>query len=211
MMRLSLEVSLSNGQAFGPNVEMHLASPRMSEIVLKTSNLDRMQQWYQLVLSAEPTFEYEHDESQQVPGKVDNFRRLCFLRLYAEFPYTQVIAIFELSDLVNNENALGLHHMQFKEASIGHLVDRYEMLARHGITPYQSFNHGPATSFYYEDPDKNLVELSGANFETEAEYRAFFKTPAFSKNPTGIEISDTDFVRRYRAGLDIRELVRLPD
>jgi catechol 2,3-dioxygenase-like lactoylglutathione lyase family enzyme len=188
-----------------------LPSPRISEIVLRTSNFDVMRSWYQTVLSAEPSFEYD------VPGggphgqtKVLNFHRLCFLRIFSEFPYTQVLALFELPNLKKPDGTSGLHHMQFRHASLKEWADRYEHLKKVGIAPYQSFNHGPSTSCYYEDPDGNLAEISGPNYLTDAEYRDFFASPGFARNPAGVEIDVDKFVARLRAGEDRRQLVQLP-
>jgi catechol 2,3-dioxygenase-like lactoylglutathione lyase family enzyme len=192
---------------------LELPSPRISEIVLRTTNFERMKEWYQAVLSAKPSFEYELPEErpQSKTTKVENFKRLCFLRVFSEFPYTQVLALFDVPGLAVSEKHSGLHHMQFREASLERLVTRYEVLFATGIKPYQSFNHGPSTSFYYEDPDGNLAELSGPNYESEAEYLNFFKTPAFARNPAGLEIDAHDFARRYRAGEDQRALVLLAE
>ncbi|MFM0284491.1 hypothetical protein P0D75_41435 [Paraburkholderia sediminicola] len=196
-----------------PPANLDLPSPRLSEIVLKTSHFETVRDWYQLVLSARPSFEYERSPAScdGSGSKVENFRRLCFLRVFAEFPYTQVLAIFEVPNLTGTVDNSGLHHMQFRERSLASLVTRYERLLQFCISPYQSFNHGPSTSFYYEDPDGNLVELSGPNYEIEEDYLNFFKTPAFQKNPSGVEIDAVDFVRRYRSNEDVQTLIRLPD
>ncbi|MFM0045592.1 VOC family protein [Paraburkholderia sediminicola] len=196
-----------------PPATHDLQSPRLSEIVLKTSRFEVVRDWYQVVLSSTPSFEYERPLNSEDGGssRVENFRRLCFLRVFAEFPYTQVLAIFDVPNLIGTAGNTGLHHMQFRERSLESLVIRYERLLQLGVAPYQSFNHGPSTSFYYEDPDGNLVELSGPNYETEEEYLNFFKTPAFQKNPSGIEINVADFVRRYRAKERLQTLIRLPD
>ena len=53
----------------------------------------------------------------------------------------------------------GLDHVQFRHASLGALLDRYEILRDLGIKPHRTMNHGPSTSFYYRDPDGNGVEL----------------------------------------------------
>ena len=190
-----------------------LPSPRISEIVLRTPNFEKMKDWYQLVLSAKPSFEHELEQERPAgrATKVENFRRLCFLRVFSQFPYTQVLALFDVPGLAVSENHSGLHHMQFREASLEHLVTRYEMLSAAGIAPYQSFNHGPSTSFYYEDPDGNLAEMSGPNYEAEADYLAFFKSAAFAKNPAGVEIDAADFVARFLAGEERRKLVGLPE
>ncbi len=195
-----------------PTASADLPAPRISEIVLKTSQYEVMRDWHQLVLSATLAYEYE------VPGggplgenRIENVHRLCFLRLYVDYPYTEVLALFEVPGLVPAESGTGLHHMQFRVASLDLLADRFERLAGFDIHPYKSFNHGPATSFYYEDPDGNLVELSGPNFPDEADYKAFFASPAFAKNPGGVEIDPDKFVSDLRAGLDRQELIKLPE
>jgi hypothetical protein len=71
--------------------------------------------------------------------------------------------------------------MQFRHASLKEWAARYEHLKKAGITPYQSFNHGPSMSCYYEDPDGNLAEISGPNYLTDAEYRDFFASPGFAR------------------------------
>lgn len=189
-----------------------IPSPRISEIVLRTSNFDAMQSWYQTVLSAEPSFEYRtpgggaHSDTKSL-----NFHRLCFLRIFSEFPYTQVLALFEIPDLQRPTGGTsGLHHMQFRQASLDEWADRYERLADVGITPAETYNHGPSMSCYYEDPDGNLAEFSGPNFTTDAEYRAFFASPEFARNPAGVAVEVEDFVKRLRAGEDRRTLVKLP-
>ncbi len=195
-----------------PGASADLPAPRISEIVLKTSQFDVMRDWYQLALSATLTYEYA------VPGggplgnnRLENCHKLCFLRLFSDYPFTQVIALFEIPGLQPEEIGTGLHHMQFRAASLGLLADRFERLAEFDIHPYKSFNHGPATSFYYEDPDKNLVEISGPNFVEEEDYKAFLGSPGFAKNPGGIEIDAKKFVSDLRAGIDRQELIKLPE
>ena len=190
-----------------------LQSPRISEIVLRTSKFEELKNWYELVLNAKPNFEYEldHERPADRTTKVENFSRICFLRVFSQFPYTQVLAVFEVPGQPVSAAHSGLHHMQFREASLDHLVQRYEMLAEKGVLPYQSFNHGPSMSFYYEDPDGNLAEISGPNYEAEADYLNFFKTKAFAKNPAGVEVDARDFVSKFRAGADRRALVSLPE
>lgn len=187
-------------------------SPRISEIVLRTSNFDAMQEWYQTALSAQPSFEYATtDGGPHSTTRSLNFHRLCFLRIFSEFPYTQVLALFEIPDMQRPTGSTsGLHHMQFRQASLDEWADRYESLAKLGITPAETYNHGPSMSCYYEDPDGNLAEFSGPNFTTDAEYRAFFASPEFARNPAGVAVDVVDFIKRLRAGEDRRELVKLP-
>ena len=84
--------------------------------------------------------------------------------------------------------------MQFRHASLGALLDRYEILRDRGIKPHRTMNHGPSTSFYYRDPDGNAVELSAVNFPTEAEYSRFVTSEAFKKNISGAAIDADELV-----------------
>jgi catechol-2,3-dioxygenase len=190
-----------------------LPAPRISEIVLRTSQFDKMLQWYQLVLSTKPSFEYDvpgggpHGNSRAV-----DFHKLRFLRVFSEFPYTQVLALFEIPDLEKPSIKVGgLHHMQFRHASLNDWVKRHDFLKEKGIVPYQTFNHGPSMSLYYEDPDGNLAEISAPNYTSDAEYKNFFASPAFARNPAGIEVDTEAFIARFKAGEDRMKLVALPD
>jgi hypothetical protein len=85
------------------------------------------------------------------------------------------------------------------------------LMTAHGIVPTRSANHGPSTSFYYRDPDGNRVELSVKNYATEAETLAFMQSEAFRKNPAGIDVDPAEYVGKYRGGLSLEELRRIPE
>ena len=46
---------------------------------------------------------------------------------------------------------------------------------------------------------------------TEAETLAFVQSEAFHKNPAGIDIDPAEYVRRYREGMSLEELRRIPE
>lgn len=168
---------------------------RLSEIVLRTSRYDEMRAWYQAVLGVAPYLEND---------------RFCFRRLHTDYPYTQVLAIFHRPEVGDRPaTANGLDHIQLRHGSLGELITRYERLRAVGITPGRSMNHGPGTSLYYADPDGNQVELSGPNFDSEAEYFAYFDSEAYRKNISGIAIDPDDFAARFRRGVPQAELVRI--
>jgi len=189
---------------------------RISEIVLKTSQFDRLRQWYQTVFGIKPFYERTPPSDAASNYKGGKFvratdMRLSFMRLHLQYPYTQVLAIFEVPDLERRlPGEPGLHHMQFRHPNLGELITRYERLLDIGFKPVRTANHGPGTSFYYADPDGNSVELSGPNFETEADYLAYFSSESYKNNPSGIEIDVAEYVRRFRTGTPLAELVRIP-
>jgi len=172
-----------------------LTPMRIGEVVLKTARFEAMNRWWQTVLGISPFLESE---------------RFAFRRLSGDYPYTQILVIFNQPELEGRESSgPGLDHVQFRYASLGPLLDRYEVLRDLGIKPERTMNHGPSTSFYYRDPDGNRVELSAMNFDTEAEFVSFVASEAFRKNIAGMAINADEFVSKYRSGVQQSELVRL--
>jgi catechol-2,3-dioxygenase len=181
---------------------------RFGEVVLKTSQYDALKSWYSRLLDTKPMFESERNEE---PGPV-RMRQMCVIRPYSEFPFTETLVILDFRGLRQSDQAVtGMDHFQMQFASIDDLFDRYEALTEHGIVPTRSANHGPSTSFYYRDPDGNRVELSVKNYATEAETLAFMQSAAFRKNPSGIDVDPAEYVGKYRGGLSLEELRRIPE
>ena len=90
------------------------------------------------------------------------------------------------------------------------LLSTYERLHELGIDPVFNVNHGPTTSMYYEDPDRNQIELQVDNFDDIDEASAFFYSEAFSENAVGAEFDPADLLRRLRAGETEAELKKRP-
>ena len=187
---------------------------RFSEVVLRTLHFERLREWYRTLLGVDPYFERTpsaEDLANAIPGlsRAADLQ-LAFFRVHLDYPYTQVLGIFRVPELVDaSSNTPGMHHMQLRHASLGELFDRYERLKAAGITPHRTANHGPGTSFYYRDPDGNMVELSAANFDTEAEYLAYLASDAYRQNPSGLEIDADEYLARFRRGVPQMELVRI--
>jgi catechol-2,3-dioxygenase len=181
---------------------------RFGEVVLRTSRYDALKSWYSQFLDTEPMFE---SERRQEPGP-GAMRQMCTIRPYSNFPFTETLVILDFAELRENDQTVsGMDHFQMQFASIGDLSDRYEALAEQGIVPTRSANHGPSTSFYYRDPDGNRVELSVKNYATEAETMAFMQSEAFRRNPAGIDVDPAEYVGRYRRGVPLEELRRIPE
>ena len=127
-----------------------------------------------------------------------------------------MFGIFEFPDLdtskrnVIGEQGPGIHHFQFRIPTFDVLITKYERLAQCGIEPMQVFNHGPGTSMYYQDPDRNVAEFSSPNFDNQEDYLAYFQTEAYQRNFDGVQVHDmAEFARRFRSGVPQEELVRI--
>jgi hypothetical protein len=99
--------------------------------------------------------------------------------------------------------------MQFKHVDIPALMERVKLLEKHGIVPHRCANHGPISSFYYYDPDKNIVELCSNNFQTQEAFLGYFQSEAYRNNPSGIELDYKEFVARFDSGVSVEELIRI--
>jgi catechol-2,3-dioxygenase len=202
---------MSASQENAKSLNADLTPPRMSEIVLRTSEYDAVTAWYQVVLGVAPFYEHRPDTPLTLdPAETPVVTRMCFMRLFESHPYTEVMTVFEVPNLGRpSEGEPGLHHMQFRNASVEDLLVRYERLRSVGIVPMRTSNHGPGTSFYYRDPDRNIIELSANNFEGAQEYLAFFSSDAYKRNPQGVDVDADALLAAFRKGVPVAELVAL--
>jgi catechol-2,3-dioxygenase len=173
------------------NATRGLKSVRLSEIVLRTSNYQELKDWYQAFLGVDPYLDNE---------------RACFRRLHDDYPYQQLFVIFNKDVKDQTEPVAGLDHIQFRHASLGDLVERYERLRDVGITPFRSVNRGRSTSFYYHDADGNTAELSAANFDTEQEFLAYMEANTAPSFGSGALVDPDEFAKRVRSGVPRAEL-----
>jgi catechol 2,3-dioxygenase-like lactoylglutathione lyase family enzyme len=176
---------------------------RLSEVVLRTTNYDRMCDFYALLLAQPRSVEMTPAPSDDP----DEPSRICFFDFYFDPPYTQRIAVFECKDIGFGPTSRGLHHFQLRTPTIEALVDLYSALKNGRHLPINAGNHGPGTSFYYRDPDANLIELSSLNFSSEQEMRKFMATDEFKNNPNGFPLDPERLVAGRLAGRDLSEML----
>lgn len=55
------------------------------------------------------------------------------------------------------------------------------------IRPFWTVNHGPTTSLYYRDPDRNKIELQVDNFDRPEDANAFMGGEQYVINPIGTD------------------------
>ncbi|MGD9943170.1 MAG: VOC family protein [Burkholderiaceae bacterium] len=193
-----------------------LAPVWISEIVLQTGRFDEMKAWYEAVLGSPWSFESRPQQKlSQLPEGEKQVRaadvRACFMRLQPSFPHGMTFAIFELPGIrAAATRDPGLNHLQFKNPDLETLMRRIEWLRDVGIHPQRSANHGHVLSFYFKDPDGNVVEFCINNFDSAEEAAAFTRTDAFKRNPSGIELDRDVFLKRYRDGEPRSSLLAIP-
>ena len=169
-----------------------MTSPsKLAHIVLQTNRIGEMQQWYCEVLEARVI----HDASPAISFITydEEHHRIAFLN-----PGPLAEREPGLGGPIAAGREAGLHHVAFTFANLGELLENYQRLKAAGIAPYWCINHGPTTSMYYRDPDKNQVELQIDNFDTVEEGRRYMESPAFRKNPIGVEFDPEALCARDR-------------
>jgi catechol 2,3-dioxygenase-like lactoylglutathione lyase family enzyme len=167
---------------------------KLAHFVLRTSRYREIVNWYKTVLNAKPAFENE---------------LLSFLSYDEEHHRVAILNVPNLGE--QSDGICGVHHNAFTYGSLRDLMNTYERLRNIGIKPVFVINHGPTTSLYYTDPDRNQIELQVDNYDAIEEATAFFYGAAFASNPIGVEFNPDELLRRLRAGESEETLKQRPD
>ncbi|MEE2673715.1 MAG: VOC family protein [Myxococcota bacterium] len=168
-----------------------IAPIRLAHFVLRSNHFEETRAWYETVLGAHAVFENPF---------------VCFMTYDEEH---HRVAIINTADAPSPPpGAAGVDHIAFTFATLGNLLSTFRRLQALGIEPYWCINHGPTTSFYYRDPDENLVELQFDNFERAEALQGWFDRGDFADNPIGVTFDPQRLIERFEAGDAIEELVK---
>ena len=194
-----------------------MASPvKLAHIVLWTTNLPTMRNWYVTVLEGRTVHEnpalafITYDDEHHRVALSDPVAAAALVKDLNEVPagFAELLpGLVPTTSQAAPAVPRGLAHVAFTYSSLGDLLTNYERLKEQGITPVATINHGATTSLYYRDPDGNQVELQIDNFDTVDEGVAFMLSEAFRNNPIGIAFDPDEILKRLRAGEPERELV----
>ena len=173
-----------------------VAPAKLAHVVLRTQegNVEKLADWYAKVLEGEfmmkspmisfVTYDTEH-------------HRIAILALPGVQPHVDMTC--------------GLHHVAFTYDNLHDLMHTYNRLKdEHGIAPEFCINHGPTTSMYYFDPDKNQIELQVDNVPEE-KFAEYFENGEFTDNPIGIKFDPDEMTARLAAGESEEALLKRPD
>lgn len=164
---------------------------KLAHVVLRTSNLVRMRDFYLTFLGATVTYQN---------------KSACFLTYDDEHHRIAIIEVPETKPKV--VHSCGLEHIAFTYSSLEALLRSYRQRKDHQIDPFWCINHGPTTSIYYKDPDGNKLEVQVDNFETLEEADAFMNSEAFVENPYGTDFDPDELLAKLREGVSETELKR---
>jgi catechol-2,3-dioxygenase len=148
--------------------------------------------WYGLVVGAKVTFQF--DGGAWLTNDSANHR----------------IALLTVPGLADDPDKIahaGLHHSAFEYPSVADLLSDYARLRELGVTPIGCLDHGMTTSFYYQDPDGNAVELQSDNFSSWEQSTEFMReAPEFAEDPIGAPVDPEQMLAALREGASAEEL-----
>jgi catechol 2,3-dioxygenase len=135
--------------------------PKLQHYGLITSKLDAMIDWYRKVLGM--TINHRSDLPGAARGRAP-FSAFAFL---SNDEIDHRVVLFEGTDAVTDpegRRSTGLQHVAFECATLDDLLGTYLRLKGLDILPVLVADHGLGTSFYYEDPDRNVIEINVNNY-----------------------------------------------
>lgn len=172
--------------------ETQVFRPTMHHVNLRTTRLREMIAWYGQVIGAHPNF--QSDVIAFLTNDGANHR----------VALTRVPALNDDDEKVVHS---GMHHSAFEYETLDALLATYLRLKDGWIVPGACLDHGLTTSFYYIDPDGNMVALQADNYGDWEESSHFIRTDErFAANPIGEFIDPEKIVAARRLGLSPLEV-----
>ena len=138
--------------------------PKLQHFGLVTANLDTMLDWYHKVLGMTV------NNSSKVPAEIQGRMPFSATAFISNDEVHHRMALFEVSGIVNNPDKskhTRVQHIAFDYETLDDLLNTYARLKNLGILPVMAMDEAVNTSFYYLDPDQNLIELNINNYDSE--------------------------------------------
>lgn len=167
-------------------------NPILHHVTFKTLRLQEMVDWYGKVTGARVNFQF--DGAAWTSNDEANHR----------------VAFLKAPGLENDPDQIkhvGVHHTAFEFSALPVLLSHFADLEKEGIVPELCLNHGLTMSFYYVDPDGNMVELQVDNFGDWEKSTEFMRSSAaFQANPIGVEVDPAQMVKALEDGVSPEDI-----
>ena len=171
---------------------MSTIKPALHHVTMKTSRLDEMIKWYELVLGAKVQF---RDQGAAWMTNDEANHRIAFLTVPG------------LSDDPQKIEHNGMHHSAFEYESFADQMESYDRMRKADVEPAFCLDHGLTISLYYKDPEGNFVELQSDNFSDWKLSGEFMRTSAdFAANPIGTFFDPAKVYDAFKAGAEFKAL-----
>ena len=166
------------------------AEKKLAHIVLQTTQLAALQDWYLKVLDAHIVYENEF---------------IAFMTFDEEH---HRLGIMQIPGLVERSPiTVGMAHCAYTFDTLEMLLAKYRDLKYAGITPLVPVQHGITTSLYYRDPDGNMVELQIDNFATPDEATDYMVGEEYTTDPIGPSFDPDAMATALATGTPQAELI----
>ncbi len=159
------------------------ATKTLAHVVLQTTDMARLKNWYLEVLDARVVYENENSAFLTFD---DEHHRLAIL---------QIPGLTERTPLT-----VGMAHTAYTFDTLAALMAKYRELKDAGITPRVPVQHGVTTSLYYRDPDGNMVELQIDNFATPEEATSYMDGEEYGSDFIGPSFDPDQMAEALAAG-----------
>jgi catechol-2,3-dioxygenase len=162
-----------------------------------------MVDWYRKVLGMKPN----HRTSVTSAAHGASEWRLAWVSNDEANHRISIMAMPRLADDEQRSRHKGVHHIAFEYSTLDDLLANYARLKSLGIEPVCAADHGAMTSFYYEDPDRNSIELLVDNFGDGEQSSDFMRrSPEFANNPMGADVDPEQIYAARASGMSVAEI-----
>lgn len=194
------EISGRGSSVAPPREEAVVASPKLSHIILNTSNYEASKKWYLEVLEA-------------TIGNETDTKNACFLRIDESHHRIGMFQVAETDQSVamtppGSEGGIKarVNHIAFEYPQLDQLLENYTRLQKSEIVPNVCLNHGPTLSMYYTDPNGNAVELYYDTKYDEEQIAAHYA--GGDRYVLGaVPFDPAEKLKEFRAGKSVAELI----
>jgi catechol 2,3-dioxygenase len=181
----------------GVSASRKIVRPTLHHFGLTTANLEAMVDWYAKVLDTEP----KHRPGAPLAAHAVSGWRTAWISNDQASHRIAIMALPGLTDDAQRSRHKGLHHIALAYATLDDLLATYARLKELRIEPVRAADHGATTSFYYEDPDRNSIELMVDNFDAGEQ-----PSPVFAANSMGTDVDPEQLIAARAAGMSVAEL-----
>ena len=178
--------------------------PRLQHLGMTTANTDAMLHWYRTVLGMSLVHRTSSATGDQKSGPNLMAAWVSNDEANHRLAFVQLPGLIADPDRAHHQR---LQHFAFEYRTLDDLLGTYARLKEQGILPVLCTDSGAQTAFYYEDPDRNSVELNVDNYGDSLTSTEHLRTsPEFAKNPMGRYVDPDKVIAAREAGASPWEL-----
>jgi catechol 2,3-dioxygenase len=176
-----------------------IARPRLHHFGIATVRCDEMVEWYGHVFGMGIVAEFEFPTMD-----------LTFVTNDLAHHSAVFLSAQDLQDetLERKQSHTRIQHLAWEYETIDELLQTWERLNGVAIEPVLCTCHGVSFSFYYRDPDGNLIELMTDAWAVPGKSLEYMKSPELAADPSGGLVDPAKLIEARSNGVELDELRR---